>query len=159
MCQERTAIQSEWPFRFAVFGWVGTWIPQGCPWKTRMPEFSSCWRHFSNHFKPICIYISPFLVQFVGQISSHCKVLRNDHLCSGSWLLMLISVVAAPRPSLNMAWHEALQHRGRGDVQRRQPCGLCSWTWGSKIRSLQTLEMWKVSSGGTLAVLKCQNHK
>ena len=135
VCQERTAIQSEWPFHFAVFGWVGTWIPQGCPWKTRMPEFSSFWRHFQTILGPSVFHI--VFVQFVGQISSHGEVLRNDHLCSGNWLLMLVSV-AGSRPPLNRAWHETLQRGGRGHVQRRQPYGLCFWTWGSNRRSLQT---------------------
>ena len=100
-----------------------------------------------------------FLSNVCFKISSHCKVLRNDHLCSGSWLLMLVSVVAAPLPSLNMTWHETLQCRGRGHVHRRQPYGLCSWTWGSRRRSLQTSERWKVSRGGTSAVLKWQNQE
>ena len=56
----RTYCNSKWmTFHFAVFGWVGTWIPQGCPWKTRMPEISSFWRHFSNHFRSICIPYFP----------------------------------------------------------------------------------------------------
>ena len=111
------------------------------------PEKPECesFHHFENIFQtilgPSVFHISSVLVQFVGQISSHCKVLRNDHLCSGSWLLMLVSVVAAPRPSLKRTWHETVQCTGRNFVScRRQPCGLCSWTWGSKRPSLQTSE-------------------
>ena len=133
-------IQSDWRLHCIVPGWMGSWIPRCCTWKTRMPEISSFWRCLSRDFR--CIFysnISPFLSNLWVKISSHGgEVWRNDYLCSGSWLLMLVLVVAAPRPSLNMAWHETVQHRGRGHVHRRQPYGLCSWTWGSKRLSLQT---------------------
>ena len=72
-------------------------------------------------FKGFSIFHSfPVLVQFWGRIGNHGKVLRNDHVCSESWLLTQILVVASPRPPLNMGWHETLRE-GRGHVHRRQP--------------------------------------
>ena len=85
--------------------WMGWLLPSTMlhPKKTECQSL----HHFEIIFQTISgafsISIFPlFLSNFWVKISCHGEVWLNDHICSGSWLLMLVSVVASPPPSLNM---------------------------------------------------------